>query len=439
MKEILEMNKYYASKFTEFEKNLNGDSETFWHSGRKEGAAELEKLAFPTLKDEEWKYTNVAPILKHSFRPAGTIPAEIHKETINKAILNEIESDLMVFVNGNFNSEYSRISDLPEGVVITSLRSAVKEYPELVKRHLGNYVVSDNAFRAMNKAFALDGFFIFLPKGKTVERTLQIVSIASGENIAINSHNLIVAEENSEIKIINTFRSEGVGTNLTNLVNEFALAENSRVHYYKIQNENEESFHIDRTQAHQKDNSEFTHLSFSTGGKIARSDINSELDGENIQTHFYGLYLANNSQHVDNHTFADHAKPNCESNELYKGILDDNSRGVFNGKIMVRPDAQKTNAYQSNKTILLSDSARIDTKPQLEIFADDVKCSHGATVGQLDETAYFYIRSRGVPAELAKSMLIRAFANDVVEKVKIPELRKNLNHRIFEHLHKVEI
>ena len=170
-----------------------------------------------------------------------------------------------------------------------------------------------------------------------------------------------------------------------------------------------------------------------------RNDINSTHKGERIDTHYYGLYLGNDNQHIDNHTFIDHAKPNCESNEVYKGILDDNSRGVFNGKIMVRPDAQKTNAFQSNKTILLSDKARIDTKPQLEIFADDVKCSHGATIGRLDEEAYFYIRSRGIPDELAKSMLIRAFANDVVESVKIDELKDQLNHMIFEHLNKVEI
>jgi Fe-S cluster assembly protein SufD len=183
----------------------------------------------------------------------------------------------------------------------------------------------------------------------------------------------------------------------------------------------------------------FNQFNITFGGELVRNDINSQLDGENIETHFYGLYMINGKQHVDNHTFVDHAKPNCMSNELYKGILDENARGVFNGKIIVRQDAQKTNAYQQNKTILLSNSAKIDTKPQLEIFADDVKCSHGATVGHLDDESEFYIRSRGVPKELAKSMLIRAFANDVIETIKISELKDQINHMIFEHLHKIEI
>ena len=199
------------------------------------------------------------------------------------------------------------------------------------------------------------------------------------------------------------------------------------------------SFHIEKVQAIQKKNSVFNHYNINFGGAIVRNDINTLHDDQNIETHYYGLYLAHGKQHVDNHTFIDHAKPNCMSNELYKGILDDNSRGVFNGKIIVRKDAQKTNAYQQNKTILLSKSATIDTKPQLEIFADDVKCSHGATVGHLDDTSEFYIRSRGVPQELAKSMLIRAFANDVIDTVKIEPLKEQINHMIFEHLHRVEI
>jgi Fe-S cluster assembly protein SufD len=211
------------------------------------------------------------------------------------------------------------------------------------------------------------------------------------------------------------------------------------VDYYKILDENDDSFHVDRTQVHQHESSVFTHFSLSFGSGIGRNDLKSTLDGENIECNYFGLYLAHEKQHIDNHTFVDHAKPNSVSNELYKGILDDESRGVFSGKILVRQDAQKTNAYQSNKTVLLSKKANIDTKPQLEIYADDVKCSHGATVGHLDETAYFYIRSRGVPAELAKSMLIRAFVNDVVEKIKIEELRDEINHMIFNHLHRVEI
>jgi len=250
---------------------------------------------------------------------------------------------------------------------------------------------------------------------------------------------LIMAGKNSQVSIIANYRGSGSQKYFNNAVTEIFIGENSIVDLYKIQNEKDDSYHIEKVQALQKKNSVFNHYNLNFGGAIVRNDINSLLDDENTETHFYGLYLAHGNQHVDNHTFADHAKPNCMSNELYKGILDDNARGVFNGKIMVRKDAQKTNAYQSNKTILLSRTAKIDTKPQLEIFADDVKCSHGTTVGQLDEESEFYIKSRGVPQELAKSMLIRAFANDVIEKIKIEPLKEQLNHMIFEHLHRVEI
>jgi len=259
------------------------------------------------------------------------------------------------------------------------------------------------------------------------------------ENILSVPRNLIVAGKNSQVSVIANYQGYGEKVYLNNIVTEVYADEYSIVDLYKIQNEDANSFHIEKVQGYQKKNSIFNHYNISFGGKIVRNDINSVLDDENVETHYYGLYLGSGKQHIDNHTFMDHAKPNCMSNELYKGILDDESRGVFNGKIIVRQDAQKTNAYQQNKTVLLSKKAIIDTKPQLEIFADDVKCSHGATIGHLDEESEFYIRSRGVPQELAKSMLIRAFANDVIETIKIDELKEQMNHLIFEHLHRVEI
>ncbi|MEE9430006.1 MAG: Fe-S cluster assembly protein SufD, partial [Melioribacteraceae bacterium] len=210
------------------------------------------------------------------------------------------------------------------------------------------------------------------------------------------------------------------------------------VTFYKLQNESNTAYHIDKTDIYQKESSVFNHFSLSFGSKIARNDINVKLDGENIESHLYGLYLGKDEQHIDHHTFIEHAKPNCMSNELYKGILDDKSRGVFSGKILVDQIAQKTNAFQSNKSVLLSNEASVDAKPQLEIYADDVKCSHGATVGKLDEQAYFYIRSRGVSAKAAKSMLIRAYIDDVVSEIKIDELREKVNHTIFEHLQREE-
>lgn len=432
---------WYLDYFESFEKNLNGDSKLFPHKLRKDAIGKLAGVNFPTLKDEEWKYTNVAPILKNKFVPASSseISAALKKETEEKFFCG-FECHRIVFVNGIFNEELSNIKPLPSGVVLGSLRKLAGENPELIEKHL-TAVEEGNAFNLLNGAYSLDGLFAYVPKGKAVEHPVQVLYLngKDGEPVLSSPKNIVIAGESSEISIIMNFSGISADAYFTNASTKVYTAQNAIVNIYKIQNENDNSFHIERVDAVQEGTSFFNHYNMTFGGAIVRNDINSSLNGENIECHYYGLYLGNGRQHIDNHTFVDHASPNCMSNELYKGILDDSARGVFNGKIMVRPDAQKTNAYQSNKTILLSEKAVIDTKPQLEIFADDVKCSHGATIGHLDDTAYFYIRSRGVPADLAKSMLIRAFANDVIESIKIPELKERLNHMIFEHLRRVEI
>jgi Fe-S cluster assembly protein SufD len=433
---------WYIDSFASFEKKLNGDKELFPHELRKEAISKFESLNFPTLKDEEWKYTSIAPILKNNFIPAQNAEmTNAAKKEIEEKLFCGFECHRLVFVNGLFSAELSEVKTLPKGVVVGSLREIAKTNPELVKKHLTKLPGGANAFNALNNAFNLDGLFVYLPKGKVVDKPVQVLYLngSDKEAVLVSPRNIIAAGERSEINIIMNYRGVSEGTYFTNVMTDIAVGKGAIVHIYKTQNENENAFHIEKVDVIQNESSVFNHYSMMFGGAIVRNDINSKLNGENCECHYYGLYLGNNNQHIDSHTFVDHAKPNCLSNELYKGILDGNSRGVFSGKIMVRPDAQKTNAYQSNKTILLSDKATIDTKPQLEIYADDVKCSHGATIGHLDETAYFYIRSRGVPAEHAKSMLIRAFANDVIESIKIPELKEKLNHMIFDHLHRVEI
>lgn len=433
---------WYISNFNTFEKKLNGGSKTYLHEIRKEALRELASLNFPTFRNEEWKYTDVSPIVNNNFVPAMNSALPRYKKSdIEKFLFQNFDYHLLVFINGIFSEELSDIKELPCGAFIGSLKRLYKERPQLVDQHLNKVSRIENAFNALNTAYASDGFAAIIPDGVIVEKPVQILYLNSSETEQILSvpRNLIMVGKNSQLSVITNHRGTGSEKYFSNIVTEILVDENGIVDLYKVQYENDDSYHIEKVQAVQKKNSVFNHYNINFGGAIVRNDINSLLDDENIETHFYGLYLAHGSQHVDNHTFADHAKPNCMSNELYKGILDDNARGVFNGKIIVRKDAQKTNAYQSNKTILLSKTAKIDTKPQLEIFADDVKCSHGATVGQLDEEAEFYIRSRGVPQELAKSMLIRAFANDVIEKVKIEPLKEQLNHMIFEHLKKVEI
>ena len=415
---------FYIESFKTYESKLNGDSKSFLHQLRKDALKQFRETNFPTLRNEEWKYTDISSIVKLNFTPAiNSTPERFTKEQINKFLFKDFDCHLLVFVNGIYSEELSLINNLQNGVVVGSLKKLAKENPSVIDSYIGKLSKIDNAFNALNTAYAVDGLVIVVPDGKILEKPIQVLYLnsSSDETMLASPRNLIVVGKNSQASVIANYRGISEKAYLNNSVTEIFIDEDAIINLYKIQN------------------SVLNHYNITFGGAIVRNDINSVLDGENIETHYYGLYMINGKQHVDNHTFVDHAKPNCMSNELYKGILDDNARGVFNGKIIVRQDAQKTNAYQQNKTILLSKTATIDTKPQLEIFADDVKCSHGATVGHLDDVSEFYIRSRGVPQELAKSMLIRAFANDVIETIKIEPLKEQINHMIFEHLHKVEV
>lgn len=435
---------WYLNNFKSFEEKLNGESKTFLHDLRKSALTQLANTDFPSTKEEEWKYTNVSPILKQNFIPAvnlGIKNSALSKEELKKYLFSGFDFYLMTFINGIFSEELSDLQGLPKGVVVDSLRLLMKKNPELINGKITKFVKAENAFNLLNRAYSTDGAVIIVKDGIAVDKPIQILNLTGDNKNPVLSvpHNMIIAGKNSQVSVVGVFASLVSNTHFTNSITEVFADESSIVDLYKIQNENDKSYHYEKVEAYQLKKSIFNHYNFAFGAEIVRNDINSTLDDENIETHYYGIYLANNKQLVDNHTFVDHAKPNCMSNELYKGILDDDARGVFNGKIIVRKDAQKTNAYQQNKTVLLSNKARVNTKPQLEIFADDVKCTHGATVGHLDDTAYYYIRTRGIPSELAKSMLIRAFANDVVEVVKIEPLREQLNHLIFEHLHRVEI
>ncbi len=433
---------FYIENFKIFQHKLNGESKSFLNEFRKESFNKFSSLEFPTNKNEDWKYTDTAPVLKHNFLPLEKADtAGISGDEIKKHLFKNIESHLLVFIDGFLSPQLSSLYTLPKGVFIGSLNDLSKSNPAVIEQHLNKISDQETAFSALNGSYAMDGLAVIIPEGTILERPVQVLFLNGGssENLLSVPRNLIIAGKNSNLKLIMSYKGYAGKNYLSNIVTEIFAGENSVLDICKVQDENENSYHIEKLQAIQKSGSVLNHYNISFGGSIVRNDINSVLDGEKIETHYYGLYLATGNQHMDNHTFVDHAKPDCMSNELYKGILDGNSRGVFNGKIIVRKDAQKTNAYQQNKTILLSKNATIDTKPQLEIFADDVKCSHGATVGHLDETSEFYIRSRGVPQELAKSMLIRAFASDVIENLKIEELKEQINHLIFEHLHKIEI
>jgi Fe-S cluster assembly protein SufD len=433
---------WYLENFKSFEENLNGHSKTFLHDLRKEALQRLSQLLFPTLKDEEWKYTNTTPISEQNFIPISK-PSQyvFSKEKLKDFLFQGFEHYLITFINGIFSQDLSDIKGIPKGVTITNISTAAKNNPQVLQKYYNKLSSVDNIFNAINSVYSVDGSVISVSDGIILDKPIQILYLNGDETNSVLSapRNLIIIGKKSQANIIVNYYGIGSNPYFTNVISEVYVDEGGIVDFMKNQSENENSFHIEKFQALQEKNSVFNHYNFEFGGNIIRNDINSVLNGENIETHYYGLSLANGKQHIDNHTFVDHAKPNCMSNEVYKAILDDEAHGVFNGKIIVRKNAQKTNAYQQNKTILLSKKAKIDTKPQLEIFADDVKCSHGATIGHLDDNAYFYIRTRGIPDNLAKSILIRAFANDVVESVKIEHIRDQLNHMIFEHLHRVEV
>jgi len=436
-------NDWYISNFNSFETKLNGNSNSLLNEIRGNSIKKLSKTNFPTLKDENWKYTNIQPILNREFvHSITTDTPKLTSEDIKNKIVCSVEHHLLVFINGIFSDEFSDVNELPKDVFVGSIKNAIQSKHDVVLAHLNKLSENNaNAFDLLNSSYALDGTAIIIPDGHILDKPIQVLYVnSSKKNLLFNTpRNLILAGKNSQSSIIINYTGTDDSEYFSNIVTEVFVDINATVDLYKLEMESNNAYHVERTEVYQKQDSIFSHYNFCFGGKLVRNDINISLNGENCECNLNGLYIGGEDQHFDNHTFIDHTKPNCNSNELYKGILDDKAHGVFNGQIMVRPDAQKTNAYQSNKTILLSDAAVIDTKPQLEIYADDVKCSHGATVGQLDETAYFYILSRGIPGNIAKSMLIRAFANDVIEKVKIDQLRESLNHMIFEQLHRVEI
>jgi len=427
---------------TSAEKIIAGNENKFLSQLQSDAKSKLKGMKFPTLKTEEWKYTNLKKLLSSEFIHSSEIEEiEITSDDVKKMKFNNFEHYLLVFVNGVFRKELSDYEELKKEIVISTISEAIEKNEKLVEKYLSKIVVNQTAFDYLNLSSFVDGLFIQIPNGKQLEKPIQILNISGskGEMTYTPFRNLFIVGENSEAAIIQKYVGIDSERYFNNISTEIFIDKNGVLNIYKIELENEDSFHINKTDVIQSRDSQFNHFNFTFGGKLIRNDINTKLNGENIECTLNGLYIGNESQHIDNNTFINHAKPHSTSNELYKGILDDNSRGVFCGKILVEKDAQLTNAYQNNNTILLSDDATVDTKPQLEIYADDVKCTHGATVGQLDESAMFYILSRGIPKDKARSMLIKAFAESVVEGVKIEPLRDELNNLIFECLNSVKV
>ncbi|MFW5973149.1 MAG: Fe-S cluster assembly protein SufD, partial [Bacteroidota bacterium] len=353
---------------------------------------------------------------------------------IHPFLIPELDAHLIVTVNGRFSDHLSQIGSLPKGVIVTGFAKAAAQHPELVDRYFNKTAnVENESFTALNTAFVQDGVFVFVPKNTVVEKPLHIINVlTSHDDVFVQPRNLLVFEENSQAKLIESGHHREEARAFTNSVEEIFVARAANVDYYKIQDEGDTASQVNGTYVHQADSSVFSVNTITLSGAVVRNNLTVTLDGEHIESHLIGLVLPTGSQHIDVSTLIDHARPHCVSNELYKYVLDDAREGVFNGKVFVRQDAQQTNAFQENKSILLTETATMNAKPELEIYADDVKCSHGATTGQLDAEALFYLRSRGLPERLARGILLLAFARDILESVRIDALRTWLDQKMHE-------
>jgi Fe-S cluster assembly protein SufD len=420
---------WYQADFEKFESGLNGEKSAPRHALRRQAIAKFIELGFPTSKHEEWRFTNIQPIVKTHFEPVlqGDTP-KISLTDLKSVSLQDAVR--LVVVDGYFSAKLSDLKDLPAGVVIESLADAVRNNRPEVLIHLGAYVdAGENAFTALNAAFLLDGAFISIARQTVVEKPIQIIFAATDRKNPFVAYprNLIIAGEGAQAKIVETYVGLTEQSYLTNVVTEVVLGSRAVVEHDRLQLEGNNACHVDTSVVSQQAESVYRSNCITLGGLLIRNTLTARLDGEKAECTLNGLSLAGGNQLADNHTFLDHAKPNCTSRQVYKAILDGKSHGVFNGKVMVRKDAQKTDARQTNKTLLLSDDAVINTKPQLEIFANDVKCAHGATIGQLDAEQIFYLRARGLDEPQARDMLIYAFAADMVRSIEIPALREQLD------------
>jgi Fe-S cluster assembly protein SufD len=409
---------------------------------RERGASRFSALGLPTVRDEEWRFTNIAPIANTEFRLAEPDAAFSAREL--DSLLYADAPFRVVVVNGRFRPELSRIQGLAAGVragsLARSITSELEAESEIVQRYLGQLAnLGARAFDALNTARMDDGAFVHVPDGTVLEQPLQVMFVTAGgpggQPIVHHPRFLLVVGSNAQVRIVETYVGTG-GVYFANALTEVFVGENATVDHYKVQEESPDAFHVASMHVHALRSATFSSHSFTLGGKIVRNDVISILDGEGAECTLNGLYLADGDRLVDNHTTIDHAKPHCPSHEIYKGILGGRARAVFNGKIIVRQDAQKTDAKQTNRALLLSDSASINTKPQLEIFADDVKCTHGAAIGQLDEDALFYLQARGLSFNEARDMLIHAFAGEILDRVRVEPLKTALETELYAQLAK---
>lgn len=425
----MELREKILSSYVAFEDSVNINSDL--HEIRTKALQNFEKLGFPTKKLEAWKYTSLNSVLKEDYSIFPDRDASVEFADVKKYFIHEIDSYKIVFVDGKYSSFLSTTTHDGKDVCLLSAAFSKEKYKPIVEKYFNKIAKQDN-LTSLNTAFATEGAFIHIPKNVEVEKPIQIINFTTGKEHAtmLQPRNLIIVEQNAHVQIIERHQNLNDNAVLTNSVTEIYTDTHATVDYYKIQNDNNDASLVDNTYIEQQKESTCSVHTFSFGGNITRNNLNFYQKGEHINSILKGITIIEGKQHVDHHTLVNHIEPNCESHQDYKGIYGDRSTGVFNGKVIVEKEAQKTNAYQQNNNVLISDKATINAKPQLEIFADDVKCSHGCTIGQLDDQALFYMQQRGIPKKEAKALLMYAFANTVLESVKIPEVKKRITKLI---------
>ena len=414
---------YLAAFENKFSPRLNG-APRFLHDHREEAISYFRKLGFPAKNEEAWKYTSLNPVLRTPLSVGGdtSAPDSVHD-------LEGFTPHRAVYVDGALSSAHSSLDGLPEGVLISSLSAAPQD---LVGAHLGHLAdMKEHPFVALNSAFLQDGPLVYVPHGVVVEDPVLIIHVLGGsEDTLVQPRTLVIAEDLAKVHVVEVAAGALPGTSLINGVCEVFVGAGAHVSRSEMQDPASDTSMVTSVDAYQNKDSHFQNNCFTFGGKIVRNNVNMLPDAEGCETLLNGLFIGQGRTHIDNHTLVDHAKPNCYSSENYRGILDERATGVFNGRVLVRQDAQLINAYQTNKSIVLSKTARMFAKPELEIYADDVKCSHGATTGQLDEDALFYLRARGLTLSQARILMLQAFARDIVDRISVESLRKILDQRV---------
>ncbi|MFN8008146.1 MAG: Fe-S cluster assembly protein SufD [Terriglobia bacterium] len=438
MIQVTDEKELYLSSFADLQRTKNGLEPAWLKTLRQTAIDSFEQKGFPSVHDEEWRFSNIAPIVKTPFKPATPQGHKLTEKKIQPWSLGSWENHRLVFVNGAFSAELSSLSSLPPGVTLSGLSQAMNTHSSIIQSFLArNASTEPESFAALNTALFQDGPFIHIPRGVVLEKPIHVLFVMTADSqdpVVSHPRSLLIAESSSQVQVVESYVGLGRGVYFNNALSEIIAGENARVEHYHFQREKVNAFHVSNFQGQVARDAHISNFNISLGGAFVRNNVSVVLNGEGAEATLNGFYLVNGTQHVDNHTSIDHAKPHCNSFELYKGILDGRARAVFNGRIIVRPDAQKTDSKQTNKNLILSEEALVNTNPQLEIYADDVKCTHGATIGQLDAESIFYLRSRGIGYDEARHLLTYAFASELNSQIQIEPLRAELESILFTRL-----